>query len=69
MDVVERWELCAFNGVCVSKYEKLGLTWAFEGQGAMSEAEIAPLRAAALSQVPEDKLLISGMIRPSENNT
>lgn len=63
LDVVQRWELCAFNGVCVSKYDKLGIPWAFAGQGPMSEAEIAPLRQAALSQLPEEKLLISGMIR------
>ena len=65
LDVVIRWELCAFNGVCVSKYEKLGSKWMFDGQGAMSEGEIAPIRKLALSLVPEEKLLISGMIRQS----
>lgn len=63
LDVVERWELCAFNGVCVSKYDKLGTAWAFEGQGAMYESEIAPIRQLARSLLPEEKVLISGMIR------
>lgn len=65
LDVVTRWELCAFNGVCVSKYEKLGRQWMFDGQGAMSETQIAPIRKLALSLIPEEKLLISGMIRQS----
>lgn len=63
LDVVERWELCAFNGVCAKKYEQLGLEWAFDGQGAMSEAEIAPIREVAYATVPREKVLISGMIR------
>ena len=62
-DVLTRWELCAFNGICVSKYEKLGQKWQFEGQGAMSEEDVAPLREAALSQISSDKLVITGMIR------
>lgn len=66
LDVVERWELCAFNGICVSKYEKLGTTWAFDGQGAMLDREIAPIRQLALSLMPEEKVLISGMIRAAD---
>jgi len=27
---VERWELCAFNNLCASKYASLGLPWEFE---------------------------------------
>lgn len=65
LDVIERWELCAFNGVCVSKYEKLGTPWMFEGQGAMLDNEIKPIKQLALSLVPEEKVLISGMIRSS----
>ena len=63
LDVVERWELCAFNGVCVSKYDKLGIPWAYAGQGAMSQSQIHEIRQAALTHFPEEKLLISGMIR------
>ena len=62
-DVLTRWELCAFNGICVSKYKKLGRKWQFEGQGTMLEEEIAPLKEAALSQIPSEKLLVTGMIR------
>ena len=63
LDVIERWELCAFNGVCVSKYDKLGVTWPFEGQGAMTQSEIQRIREVACSTVPAHKVLITGMIR------
>ena len=56
-------DLCAFNGVCVSKYEKLGQQWQFAGHGAMTEAEIQPIRECAEAKVPMEKVLISGMIR------
>lgn len=62
-DVVTRWEMCAFNGVCTSKYDKLGRKWAFDGMGAMSRKDIEPLEAAALSVMPRDKVIITGMIR------
>lgn len=63
-DVLTRWELCAFNGICAAKYEKMGLKWPFNGQGAMAEEDIAPLRKTALEAVPASKLSITGMIRP-----
>ena len=62
-DVLERWELPAFNGVCVSKYQKLERAWQYDGMGAMSASQIAPLRAAAMESIPEDRILVSGMIR------
>ena len=62
-DVLERWELPAFNGVCVSKYQKLERPWQYDGMGAMSASQIAPLRAAAMESIPEDRILVSGMIR------
>ena len=62
-DVVERWELPAFNGVCVSKYEKLEQKWHYDGMGAMSETVISPLRTAAMETFPAEKVLVSGMIR------
>jgi len=62
-DVVTRWELCAFNGVCAAKYEKMGIQWPFDGMGAMSRSEIEILREAALSVMPSEKIIITGMIR------
>lgn len=62
-DVTERWEMCAFNGVCVSKYDKLGVKWTFEGTGAMSDTEIDLIRSTSELFLPKEKILVSGMIR------
>ena len=63
LDVVERWELCAFNGVCAAKYDKLGAVWPFAGKGAMSETEIDLIRQAAYTVVPKENVIVTGMIR------
>ncbi len=62
-DVLERWEMPAFNGVCVSKYEKLEQKWDYDGMGAMTRQQIAPLRKAAEEFISKEKVLVSGMIR------
>jgi len=31
LDGIERWELCAFNNLCGSKYQSMGRAWEFEG--------------------------------------
>jgi pyruvate formate lyase activating enzyme len=62
-DVVERWELCAFNSACKSKYRKMGQTWAYENDELMNQAFIDEIKAAALSTgLPAEKLVISGLI-------
>lgn len=62
-DVLERWEMPAFNGICVSKYQKLEQPWSYDGMGAMQASLVDPLRAAAIENIPEDKVLVSGMVR------
>jgi pyruvate formate lyase activating enzyme len=37
-DLVERWELCAFNNLCRDKYRRLGMEWQF-GETALLAAE------------------------------
>lgn len=44
---MERWELCAFNPSCSTKYRRLGLTWEYEESGLQSEEETAELLAIA----------------------
>lgn len=61
-DVVMRWELCAFNGLCASKYEKMQEKWMFEGQGAMIKSEVESLKEQAKAYLGE-KVILSGMIR------
>ena len=63
LDVVERWELCAFNPACKSKYRKMGLTWTYEDCSLMGQEAVDRLKAAALSSgVPWEKLVVSGLI-------
>jgi pyruvate formate lyase activating enzyme len=62
-DVVERWELCAFNPACKSKYQKMDLDWAYEDTPLMGQAEVDRLKAAALSGgIDGEKLVVSGLI-------
>lgn len=63
LDVVERWELCAFNSVCKSKYQKLDLTWAYEDCQLMGQDQVERLKAAALSTgIAVSTLVVSGLI-------
>ncbi|HEY3340913.1 MAG TPA: hypothetical protein VGK81_02805, partial [Anaerolineae bacterium] len=63
LDVVERWELCAFNSACKAKYRKLSQTWAYETYELMGQDVIDRMRAAALSTgIPDEKLVVSGLI-------
>jgi pyruvate formate lyase activating enzyme len=64
LDVVGRWELCAFNSACRAKYEKLGLSWHYAKHPLLGQAHVARLRAAALSAsgLAEDQLAVSGLI-------
>jgi len=42
-----RWELCAFNNLCLHKYEGLGLDWRFKNAPLLSAEEAQVLAAAA----------------------
>ncbi len=64
-DVVERWELCTFNGLCVSKYGRLGIPWEFDGVKAMTGETVTRLWRAAVSAMPEERVFASGMTRSS----
>ena len=62
-DVIERWELCAFNNACLAKYRTLGLDWAFDAAPLMGRDTVEDVTKAALASgfVPE-KLVVSGLI-------
>ena len=67
LDVVERWELCAFNSACHAKYEKLGRPWPYTGQPLLDQRTVAALRNAALATgIPASTLVISGLIAKDE---
>ena len=61
-DVVERWELCAFNSACKQKYDKLGSPWPYADYDLMDQATIDSLREVALSAGSDpDTLVVSGL--------
>jgi pyruvate formate lyase activating enzyme len=39
-DVVERWELCAFNNLCRDKYIRLDMVWLFQSTPLMTRSEM-----------------------------
>ena len=39
-EAVERWELCAFNNLCRTKYQRLDQTWVLEGESLLIRAEL-----------------------------
>lgn len=62
-DVVERWELCAFNNACRAKYDKLGLAWTYDGVPLMDQDQVDQVRQAALAGgIAAHQLVISGLV-------
>jgi pyruvate formate lyase activating enzyme len=65
-DVVERWELCAFNPACRSKYHKLGQTWAYQDCDLLDQEMIDALTAEAVGiGIPREMLVVSGLVARS----
>lgn len=56
-DVVERWELCAFNNLCRDKYRRLGQVWLHEETPTLTEAEVAALADVARSSGVEPAMV------------
>ena len=48
-DVVERWELCAFNNLCKNKYKTMGKDWAFVNTQLIKKEDLERLTQTALS--------------------
>ncbi|MFC1863803.1 glycyl-radical enzyme activating protein [Thermodesulfobacteriota bacterium] len=45
--VVDRWELCAFNNLCKDKYLRLGLSWEFQDTELIKQEKMEQLAEAA----------------------
>ncbi|RPJ52090.1 MAG: glycyl-radical enzyme activating protein [Chloroflexi bacterium] len=61
--LVERWELCAFNPICKSKYKKLELPWAYADCALMEQETVDRLKQAALSTgLASEMLVVSGLV-------
>jgi pyruvate formate lyase activating enzyme len=63
LDVVERWELCAFNSACKSKYERMGLPWSYAEKPLLRQSQVEALRKAALAAgIDADIVVVSGLL-------
>ncbi|HPC47573.1 MAG TPA: glycyl-radical enzyme activating protein [Deltaproteobacteria bacterium] len=62
--VVQRWELCAFNNLCINKYEGLGVAWPLKTTPLMTSGEVDSLaRTARCSGVDARIVHTSGPLR------
>ena len=48
-DVVDRWEMCAFNNLCRDKYSRLGMEWQFQSASLMTRTELDQAKAWAVN--------------------
>lgn len=54
-DVIERWELCAFNPLAEEKYDRLGLDWPYRGNDLMDFNENESLQRVAAEAFGDGK--------------
>jgi pyruvate formate lyase activating enzyme len=47
---VDKWELCAFNHLCLDKYKRLSIAWDFERSELMTRGRMQELTDIALSE-------------------
>ena len=64
-DRVEKWELCAFNNLCIDKYERLGQEWTFKNSQLMTDRRMDELVDIAQSAGAQ-RVIWSGMSRKGE---
>lgn len=61
-DVIERWELCAFNNICREKYTKIGRTWEYAKSELMTDDDIQGL-VDVIGKNVRELLVISGLTK------
>jgi pyruvate formate lyase activating enzyme len=62
LDILDRWELCAFNNACKSKYQKMERNWPYEQYSLMDQKSVEQLKTVILSSgFPENRLVVSGL--------
>jgi pyruvate formate lyase activating enzyme len=47
MDVIQRWDLCAFNNLCRDKYTRLGREWKYSKTELLTKKEMESLTKIA----------------------
>ncbi|MDR0530917.1 MAG: glycyl-radical enzyme activating protein [Oscillospiraceae bacterium] len=65
---IERWELCAFNNLCASKYESLGQRWEFAAAPLMARERMEALAAVAQATNACEDTRWTGAVRTAAQN-
>jgi pyruvate formate lyase activating enzyme len=60
-DVIERWELCAFNNLCRDKYRRLGMVWEYASTPLLTRDELNHFEGwAKQSGFPAERIVATG---------
>ena len=60
-DLVERWELCAFNNLCRDKYRRLEIAWEYNDMPLLTLQELDRMASwARESGLPPERILATG---------
>lgn len=63
-ELIERWELCAFNNLCRDKYRRLDLEWPFADAPLLTRAEMDALQEIAQGcGLPAERVAVTGAAR------
>lgn len=62
----ERWELCAFNNLCIDKYRRLDIDWAFRETPLVSKRTMEQLLAVARSTRACEDIRATGALNQEE---
>jgi pyruvate formate lyase activating enzyme len=68
LDVLTRWELCAFNSLSREKYEKLGVDWEYGETPLLTRPAADALLAAARKHVPAEAVSVTGILAGGETD-
>jgi pyruvate formate lyase activating enzyme len=64
-DLIDRWELCAFNKMCREKYERFGVDWPLAATPLLGEGELKALLEEAKRAAPGLYVKASGLTEKS----
>jgi len=66
-DMIQRWELCAFNNLCKDKYRRLDKPWDFQGSRLYTKSELIEFENwAKTSGFPADRVFVTGSAQVEE---
>ncbi|MGA2504827.1 MAG: glycyl-radical enzyme activating protein [Anaerolineales bacterium] len=66
---ISRWELCAFNNLCLAQYQRLGMKWAFAQTPLMTSGELARCKEIAMNAgLHPDLVFATGVTREMDLN-